>query len=537
MKMMCTILLSAFLSISSAMGQLKIVNYNCYHRPTSANDSNWRAVLNSMSSTSWYDSYYGTGNYGTIPKRPDILAVTELDSNGNTGNYLKTILNNLYAGAGANYQLVEIVADSYEDYAFIYDATTVELLDSMSISIGTRPALRGHFRPLGYTSEGSDFYLYNVHLKAYTGYETTRQSEVNAMVRRATGCAGDLPDNTNIVFLGDFNFTTSNKEAAYDILVSPNQPWQAFDPLAEVCSPAYGSAGVPSKYCSYSSSNLYSRIDFQFPSTELGDQEGLSLIPNTYHTFGNINGSTSSYYPVRQISDHLGIVADYQLPAVMSVSVDPVPSRVLVNTQVSVTVHVSNLAKVISTAGADELDYTITGSGAITGSASGTAEVLHNPNSHTLNLDTSRIGKISGDVTVSSSSQSVQNGTYSSSITIEVMAYPDANGDGMVDVGDLGILAANYGGSNKSWTEGDFNNDGIVDVGDLGILAANYGQGSTSGSEFNADYAKVFGATANNAKASESSDDDDSSVCSSLGLSLIAILAMMGLTMVNKLEE
>jgi T5SS/PEP-CTERM-associated repeat protein len=55
----------------------------------------------------------------------------------------------------------------------------------------------------------------------------------------------------------------------------------------------------------------------------------------------------------------------------------------------------------------------------------------------------------------------------------------DANYDGMVDVGDLGILAANYGTTGDvCWAMGDFNLDGTIDVGDLGILAANYGNSS-----------------------------------------------------------
>jgi len=61
--------------------------------------------------------------------------------------------------------------------------------------------------------------------------------------------------------------------------------------------------------------------------------------------------------------------------------------------------------------------------------------------------------------------------------TAKSFAIPagDANWDGGVNVGDLGVLAANYGGTNKKWQDGDFNADGIVNVGDLGILAANYG--------------------------------------------------------------
>jgi hypothetical protein len=59
----------------------------------------------------------------------------------------------------------------------------------------------------------------------------------------------------------------------------------------------------------------------------------------------------------------------------------------------------------------------------------------------------------------------------------------DINIDGSTDVGDLGVLAANYGKNlietgapqNQWWSKGDLNNDGLVDVGDLGILASNYG--------------------------------------------------------------
>ncbi|NLE28982.1 MAG: hypothetical protein GX629_04855, partial [Phycisphaerae bacterium] len=116
----------------------------------------------------------------------------------------------------------------------------------------------------------------------------------------------------------------------------------------------------------------------------------------------------------------------------------------------------------------------------------------------------------------------------------------DANGDGVVNVGDLGILAANYGRDLQAqgvpqaqwWGLGDFNNDGVVNVGDLGILAANYG---SSGSSFQADYAKVFGTMSDDA----STDDDDDiagSLCGGLGLPLVAGLALMGLMLI-KLDE
>jgi hypothetical protein len=64
---------------------------------------------------------------------------------------------------------------------------------------------------------------------------------------------------------------------------------------------------------------------------------------------------------------------------------------------------------------------------------------------------------------------------------IALHAVPgDANYDGLVDVGDLGILAGNYGLQTAgTWEMGDFNGDGMVNVGDLGILAGHYGDASS----------------------------------------------------------
>ena len=103
----------------------------------------------------------------------------------------------------------------------------------------------------------------------------------------------------------------------------------------------------------------------------------------------------------------------------------------------------------------------------------------------------------------------------------------DANNDGKVDVGDLGILAANYGTARgATWENGDFNSDGSVDVGDLGILAANYGRGVNTATDFNVDYAKAFGSRVENAGAMEQKRN---LACSSLGLPLVAGVFLAGL--------
>jgi autotransporter-associated beta strand protein len=66
-----------------------------------------------------------------------------------------------------------------------------------------------------------------------------------------------------------------------------------------------------------------------------------------------------------------------------------------------------------------------------------------------------------------------------------VPALPgDANLDGMVDIADLGILAANWQQSERQWIDGDFTGVGTVDIADLGVLASNWQNGNGGGMSF-----------------------------------------------------
>ncbi|MEM6332315.1 MAG: dockerin type I domain-containing protein [Planctomycetota bacterium] len=68
----------------------------------------------------------------------------------------------------------------------------------------------------------------------------------------------------------------------------------------------------------------------------------------------------------------------------------------------------------------------------------------------------------------------------------------DANYDGVVNTGDLAILAANFGTTGGiTWTQGNFNGDGSVNTGDLAILAANFGATEPATAPINAASAAV----------------------------------------------
>jgi autotransporter-associated beta strand protein len=62
------------------------------------------------------------------------------------------------------------------------------------------------------------------------------------------------------------------------------------------------------------------------------------------------------------------------------------------------------------------------------------------------------------------------------SVVIRYTWSGDATLEGSVDTVDFNILAANFGGSGKNWTDADFNYDSTVDTVDFNLLASNFGQ-------------------------------------------------------------
>jgi autotransporter-associated beta strand protein len=72
-------------------------------------------------------------------------------------------------------------------------------------------------------------------------------------------------------------------------------------------------------------------------------------------------------------------------------------------------------------------------------------------------------------------------GLTSADVLVKYTYAGDANLDGKVDIGDLGLLAGAWQQSGKAWFDGDFTYNGTVDIGDLGLLAGNWQKGVGSG--------------------------------------------------------
>ena len=136
--------------------------------------------------------------------------------------------------------------------------------------------------------------------------------------------------------------------------------------------------------------------------------EGLSYIADSYHVFGNdgthlccddpittgTGAASNILNALATASDHLPVVADYHLPAAMGVSVDSVSVNVPFGSLAELVVRVENIANVLTSIGADELDYTLSVTGDLIGGASGIAPALGGAKLHTVTLETSSLGLI-----------------------------------------------------------------------------------------------------------------------------------------------
>ena len=227
-------------------------------------------------------------------------------------------------------------------------------------------------------------------------------------------------------------------------------------------------------------------------SDEILDNEGISDISNTLRVFGNngstfndqindgntiqINGLTS--FATAQVldaleaaSDHLPVVQDFQLPAVLEASLASVPETVVQGEQVAIDLTISNAADVQVFFGADELDFSFATTGAVQGSGSGVDNALGGSVLESVLLDTSTIGEQTGLITVSTSSFAAANALIEIPVTFEVVAATlegDFNGDSLINAADFVVFRD--GGSPNPNSLADFD-----------LFVSNFGSSTDSG--------------------------------------------------------
>ena len=308
---------------------------------------------------------------GNDPAQPlDILALEETTSNPLTIAPIVSGLNSFYGVTGmysnSTYQATESggdVADGNGPNAIVYNTRTVQLLASLPVDpsggpnkLGSssgeyREVMRYQFAPAGMTPTAtSEFYIYVSHYKSGTSSSDLTARNGEAQIIR-TNEAIDLPANARVLYVGDFNITTSG-EASYQTILSntaPNGIHQGLgiDPLnvTNATNINWGTSTTATNILAMetdSAMELRYRDDLQLMTTNVyfGVAGGLALVPGTYHVFGNngttpykgsVNSGTNTalnsdlesgapisaaqlYLDLTNASDHLPVVADYTIP-------------------------------------------------------------------------------------------------------------------------------------------------------------------------------------------------------------------------------
>ena len=311
----------------------------------------------------------------------------------------------------------------------------------------SRHADRWALNVLGY--ENKRIYVYSMHLKASTG-------SANQEIRRngAENVRDDittLPEGSHVIVVGDMNFY-SPSEPGYTWFTDAGDG-QLIDPLGTGASWGGGTNALKHTQSPLLDQNggligggLDDRFDFQFLSPSLLDGGGFDLIDSTYRSLGNdgdhynqaITAGNNSYFPgdiprgnvladaLINASDHLPLIADYQVPAALGWDWNPAANRVLVGATSTVDFAIRNDAPVIHTLAADILDVDLVAEGAISGTQSVSIPALSPPEIVALPVDTSVVGNWNGTVTLTSTSPEAQTAPEVVKVNGEVLNHANA---------------------------------------------------------------------------------------------------------------
>jgi endonuclease/exonuclease/phosphatase family metal-dependent hydrolase len=428
-------ILLAGCAASSASAQVRVVNYNIAKL---AGDPNaLRATFAEMAQ----DNKFG------FAVAPAILAFQEVRNAD-----LAALQTHIAASfPGVPYVRATFTTSGTEDGAgggqcVYYRNDLLDEVVSAHVDIATgasRNSDRWLFTLDGYSSTAARFYLYSSHLKASNTSADAAERNTGAQALRSN--ANALGAGQHIIFVGDYNLYT-NSEAAYQTMVAAGNA-QCFDPLGSADWTGAGGALKHTQSPRDITGTLVGggcddRFDFQFSTAEVQDGDGFALIPGSYRTVGNdgahynlaINAGNNSYYPgdiarsnmladvLFDASDHLPVLADYQVPPIMQVTAPSTFGPVIRNaTGVTVPIAVSNVANVVHPLGVEPLVASVVGSTGLVGSQSITAALT--PGSTTVNLavGTATAGTISGTATVTTTVEGAQNPTIVRTITGTVL--------------------------------------------------------------------------------------------------------------------
>jgi len=468
----------------TAHAQLRIVQYNVNNSDPAQTGprSGMDTVLSAINASA----------RGGFSRPIDLLVLEEANAVSTTGAAYASLLNTITGGTSYARSTVDASTTGSGRPIAVYNSASLQLIGEARIGSisGTasqpRQTMRYQFRPVGYDSS-ADFYVYASHFKASTGSANEADRNIEATAIRTNADA--LGAGARIIYAGDFNLYSSS-EAAFQTLTGTGNG-QAFDPVNRVGSWSDAASFKDVHTQSPATSAFFSgqviggmddRFDFQLVTGEVLDGRGFDYVGSSYWAFGNTNthslngaitsGSAASLAAVipgyttsqasgvltalSQVTDHLPVVADYQVPAKMSASFAGLPAQVIRGAAVSGTLSVSNAAPVSVAAGADRLDYSFSSTGLFAASGTGSDLALGAANTHLLAASTATAGLRSGTVSVTASSPQAMSPTFSGTYSLGVLdhaigSFAAATTSTTLDI-DFGTLFQNASAETRSFS-------------------------------------------------------------------------------------
>ncbi|MEM9915142.1 MAG: hypothetical protein AAF911_09280, partial [Planctomycetota bacterium] len=437
-----------------ASAQLRIVTYNTLDKPINFFDNaEFQTIFGAIS----------TESVNGIARPVDILTLQEqqIDSSVNTVQQAADQLNVLH---NTDAYTAVFIGSGSDRLGMVYNSDTVDLLDSTLVGVGIRPGLRAQFRPVGYTDAGSDFYVYSTHFKAGSSSSDFSQRATEATNLRNNADA--LGPGANVIYTGDLNLQSSSDLGYTNFFVAGDG--KAVDPTGL----SFWGVSTPELMTQSTRTTTLSdggaaggnddRFDFQLVTEEVADGNGFAIITpdstgsaeTSYRAFGNdgntynqaINDNTagrsqpvSVLNALHDFSDHLPVIADYQLPALLDLTVAPTADQAFTGTSVIVSAEVENVAPVTLTNGADQLGYSVTTTGDVLAETvfSDELAVGDGSNTHAWVVDTATAGLKANTFEYTSLSDGVESRTVD--VSVEVFDHATASFSGDTAIKNLEI--------------------------------------------------------------------------------------------------
>jgi autotransporter-associated beta strand protein len=464
--------------------QLRIVSWNTYQSPSAsvpAEIPEMELVLQAM----------GDQTRPGFSRTLDVLLLQEQATNFSTTERILNLLNGTNGPGGyARGTLAPVGGVNDIMQTVIYRTNSVQLVAETQASTintndgGTRATMRYQFRPLGYDS-AADFYVYNSHLRPSDSAADANRRGVEVAEVRTN--ADTLGEGAHILYVGDMNFYRTN-DAGW-IAFTNAGAGQAFDPVNAV-----GNWTDNPDFLAVQTQNPRSpmddRFDFQLVTAEVLDGRGFAYITNSYWAFGNtgshnfdqaidsgnavagLNAVLTNYSTAQisnvfdaliSLSDHLPVVADYQLPASMGVAADSLVPQAIVGAVLTNNFAVSNNAPVIVTNGADRLDYSFTGTGQVTASGGGTNWALTAADARSFTFSAATVGTNTGSLVVNAASPQAAHANITNHFTMEVLHHATASflSNSLAATLNLDLGTLNFGDAAANQSFNLFNLPGV----------------------------------------------------------------------------